>query len=298
MDRIESMQVFMHVVQQKSFTKAASLLNLPRSSVTDAIKQLEAHLNTRLLNRTTRQVTTTTEGDIYFQRCQHILAYIEESDHGLLHAKPEGILRIDVHGTFASHFIWPHLPDFLARYPDIQLQMTESDRYVDLVKEGIDCAIRIGQLNDSELIARRLGELTQLTHASATYLQRYGLPQTLEDLKQHYMVGFYSSATKKLLPLEFMADGQLHSLELPSLVQVSGAMNYHAAARQNMGIIQSPRYGIAPEIADGTFIEILAQFPAPTLAVSLVYPSKHLISPRVRVFIDWIVQLFQQHPIH
>lgn len=118
-----------------------------------------------------------------------------------LNTKPEGVLKIDVHGTFAAHFIFPHLAHFLTRYPDVHLQLTESDRYVDLVKDGIDCAIRIGQLHDSELIARPLGELKQVTHASTGYIQGYGLPTTLDELTQHFMMGFYSSGSKKLLPL-------------------------------------------------------------------------------------------------
>lgn len=298
MDRIETMRVFMYVVQQKSFTKAADLLGLPRSSVTDAIKQLESHLNSRLLHRTTRQVTTTTEGDIYFQRCQHILAYIEESDHGLLHAKPEGILRIDVPAIFATRFIWPYLQAFLDLYPDVQLQLTENDRYIDLLKEGVDCAIRIGHLGNSDLIARHLGELRQVTYASRRYIERHGLPHTLDDLQQHQMVGFYSSNSKKLLPLEFMQHDEVQLVELACPVQVAGVLSYHAAVRQHMGIVQSPYYEIAEDFKHGTLVELLPQFPVPGLPVSLVYPSKHLISPRVRVFIDWIVQLFQQHPIN
>lgn len=288
----------MQVVEQKSFTKAANLLGLPRSSVTDAIKQLEAHLNTRLLHRTTRQVTTTTEGDIYFQRCQHILAYIEESDHGLLNAKPEGILRIDVPAIFATHFIWPYLQAFLEQYPEVQLQLTENDRYIDLLKEGVDCAIRIGHLGNSDLIARHLGALRQVTYASSTYLEKHGLPLTLDDLQQHRMVGFYSTNSKKLLPLEFIQQGEIQLMELPCPVQVAGVLSYHAAVRQHMGIVQSPYYEIAEDFKSGELVELLPQFPVPDLPVSLVYPSKHLISPRVRVFIDWIVQLFQQHPIH
>lgn len=166
MDKLNALSAFVHVVEQQSFTKAAQILNLPRSTLTDAIKQLEVQLNTRLLFRTTRQVRTTDEGQIYYERCKYILDYINESDHDFLNAKPQGTLKIEVHGVFAAYFILPHLHKFQSEYPGIQVQLTESDRYVDVIKEGIDCVIRIGQLNKSELIVRHLGHLQQITLAS------------------------------------------------------------------------------------------------------------------------------------
>jgi DNA-binding transcriptional LysR family regulator len=171
MDKLNAMSAFIHVVEQQSFTKAAHILSLPRSTLTDAIKQLELQLNTRLLFRTTRQVKTTDEGQIYYERCKFILSYINESDHDFLNAKPQGTLKIEVHGIFAAHFIMPKLHQFLSEFPQIQLQLTESDRYVDVIKEGIDCVIRIGQLNDSDLIVRHLGDIQQVTLASPDYLK-------------------------------------------------------------------------------------------------------------------------------
>lgn len=166
MDKLNAMTAFMHVVEQSSFTKAAEILNIPRSTLTDAIKQLEIQLNTRLLIRTTRQVSVTNEGQLYYERCKYILGFIEESDHEFLHAKPKEILKIGVHGLFASNFILPKLPEFLSEFPEIQIQLIENDRYVDVIKEAMDCVIRIGQLNDSDLIVRHLGEIQQITLAS------------------------------------------------------------------------------------------------------------------------------------
>ncbi|MCU4579399.1 LysR family transcriptional regulator [Acinetobacter gyllenbergii] len=297
MDKLNAMSAFVHVVEQRSFTKAAQILNLPRSTLTDAIKQLEAQLNTRLLFRTTRQVNLTDEGQLYYQRCKFILAYIDESDHDFLHAKPQGSLKVEVHGIFAAHFIIPKLHEFLSEYPQIQVQLTESDRYVDIIKEGIDCVIRIGHLNNSELVVRPLGHIQQITLASPAYLKKYGTPNTLSDLKQHIMVGFYSSARQKALPLEFIINQQVEPYDLSTLIQVNGAHTYSAAAEQGFGLIQVPRYGHVKQIENGRLCPVLNQYAVPSLPVSLLYPSKTRVSPRQRVFIEWIVQLFKDHPL-
>lgn len=297
MDKLNAMSAFIHVVEQRSFTKAAQILNLPRSTLTDAIKQLETQLNTRLLFRTTRQVNPTNEGNIYYQRCKYILGYIDESDHDFLHAKPKGVLKIEVHGIFAAHFIIPKLHTFLANYPQIQLQLTESDRYVDVIKEGIDCVIRIGHLNNSELVVRQLGEIQQITLASPRYLEKYGIPRTLKDLTHHFMVGFYSSARQKTMPLEFINEHKIEYYDLTSLIQVNGAHSYSAMAQEGFGIIQVPRYGHLAELENGKLCQLLSNYPVPTLPVSLLYPSKTLVSPRQRVFIEWIIQLFKDNPL-
>ena len=295
MDKLNAMSAFVNVVEQQSFTKAAQILNLPRSTLTDAIKQLEFQLNTRLLLRTTRQVKATDEGHIYYERCKYILGYINESDYDFLDAKPQGPLKIAVHGIFAAYFILPKLDDFLTEFPQIQLQLTESDRYVDLIKEGIDCVIRIGQLNNSELIVRHLGDIQQVTLASPKYLEKYGTPQRLEDLQAHFMVGFYSSARQKPLLLEFLTGKKTQVFELPLKIQVNGANTYAAAAKQHFGIIQAPRYGYLSELEQGTLCQILTDYPVPSLPISLLYPSKTLVSPRQKVFIEWIVRLFQDN---
>lgn len=298
MDKLNAMSAFVQVVEQQSFTKAAQILNLPRSTLTDAIKQLEAQLNTRLLFRTTRQVRTTDDGQVYYERCKYILAYINESDHDFLNAKPKGTLKIEVHGVFATYFILPHLHQFQLEYPDIQLQLTESDRYVDVIKEGIDCVIRIGQLNNSELIVRQLGHLQQITLASPKYLEKYGTPTHLDDLQGHFMVGFYSSARQKPLPLEFMIQNQIQFYNLPFMIQVNGATTYSAAAQQHFGIIQVPRYAHDKEVEQKLLQPILEHCPVPSMPVSLLYPSKTLVSPKQKVFIEWIVELFKKYPIH
>jgi len=207
------------------------------------------------------------------------------------------VTQIEVHGIFAAHFIIPKLHAFLTEYPQIQLQLTESDRYVDVIKEGIDCVIRIGYLNDSELVVRHLGHIQQVTLASPKYLEKYGTPNTLNDLKQHFMIGFYSTARQKPLPLEFIVNQQLETYDLTSMIQVNGAHSYSSAAAEGFGIIQVPRYGHLKDIESGELCPLLTEYQVPSLPVSLLYPSKTLVSPRQRVFIDWIVQLFEQYPL-
>ncbi|CAI0693856.1 LysR family transcriptional regulator [Serratia ficaria] len=295
MDRIDAMRLFTRVVEQRSFTRAAQALDLPRSTVTDAIKQLEARLQARLLQRTTRHVSPTLDGEAYYQRCLAILAEIEDAEMAFAGAKPRGLLRIEVHGTLARHFLLPGLPDFLAQYPDIELYMSEGDRLVDALREGIDCVVRVGKLRDSDMVARRLGELEEVTCAAPAYLQRFGTPHCLEDLQVHRMVGFRSSVTGALMPLEFNVNGRPQPIALPATVSVSAAESLVAAARIGLGIIQVPRYHLREDLANGSLLPLLPQYPSTPMPVSLLYPRNRQLSPRVRVFIDWFSKVFAAH---
>lgn len=292
MDRIDAMRLFTRVVEQRSFTQAAQDLNLPRSTVTDAIKQLEARLQVRLLQRTTRHVSPTLDGEAYYQRCLTILADIEDAEMAFAGAKPRGLLRIDVHGTLARHFLLPELPDFLTQYPDIELFMSEGDRLVDPVREGIDCVVRVGKLKDSDMVARRLGELEEVTCAAPDYLQRFGTPHSISELEGHRMVGFRSSASGTLMPLEFTVAGQARQVTLPCTVSVSAAESLVAAARMGLGIIQVPRYHLRDSLDNGSLLPLLPQFPSTPMPVSLLYLRNRQLSPRVRVFIDWFSKVF------
>ncbi|NLU18422.1 MAG: LysR family transcriptional regulator [Serratia liquefaciens] len=292
MDRIDAMRLFTRVVEQRSFTQAAQDLNLPRSTVTDAIKQLETRLQVRLLQRTTRHVSPTLDGEAYYQRCLTILADIEDAEMAFAGAKPRGLLRIDVHGTLARHFLLPEMPDFLTQYPDIELFMSEGDRLVDPVREGIDCVVRVGKLKDSDMVARRLGELEEVTCAAPDYLQRFGTPHSISELAGHRMVGFRSSASGTLMPLEFTVAGQTQQVTLPCTVSVSAAESLVAAARMGLGIIQVPRYHLRDSLDNGTLLPLLPQFPSTPMPVSLLYPRNRQLSPRVRVFIDWFSKVF------
>jgi DNA-binding transcriptional LysR family regulator len=295
MDRFDAMRVFTRVVERRSFTLAAEDLGLPRSTVTDAVKQVEARLGVRLLQRTTRHVSPTLDGEAYYQRCLSILADIEDAEGAFAGAKPKGLLRVDVHGTLARHFVLPSLPSFLETYPDIEFYMSEGDRLVDLVREGIDCVLRVGVPQDSDMVARRVAMLEELTLASPSYLARHGTPEHPERMEGHKMVGFRSTATGGLMPLEFTIDGEVRNVMLPATVSVNGSESLHAAARLGLGIIQVPTYHVQRQIDAGALVPILRDFPLTKTPVSLLYPRNRQLSPRVRVFIDWIARVFADH---
>ncbi|RDI99191.1 LysR family transcriptional regulator [Dyella solisilvae] len=288
MDKVDAMRLFARIVERRSFTQAAQDLELPRSTVTEAVKALEARLKVRLLERTTRQVRPTLDGEAYYQRCLAILAEIEEAEAAFTGATPSGLLRVDVQGTLARHFMLPGLPAFLARYPGIQLRIGEGDRYVDLVQEGVDCVLRVGQPADSRMVGRRIALLEEGTYASPDYLARHGTPQSPDDLAGHHMVGFVSSATGGVLPLECRVGGELRYVDLPHTLSVAGAEMYVGAARLGLGLIQVPRYRVQPDLASGALVEVLADHPPAPSPVYVLYPHSRQLSPRVRAFIDWI----------
>ncbi|WP_160010284.1 LysR family transcriptional regulator [Rhizobium sp. 18055] len=292
MDRFDAMRVFSRVVERRSFTAAAEDTGLPRSTVTDAVKQLEARLGVRLLQRTTRHVSPTLDGEAYYRRCLSILADIEDAEGAFAGAKPKGMLRVDVHGTLARHFVLPNLPSFLETYPEIELYMSEGDRLVDLVREGIDCVLRVGTPGDSDMVARRLAMLEEVTLASPAYLEKHGMPEHPDRLDGHRMVGFQSSASGSLIPLEFMVNGQIRNVTLTATLSVNAAESFHAAALLGLGIIQVPRYHIERYLQSGELVHILSEYPLTPTPVSLLYPKSRQLSPRVRVFIDWLTTVF------
>src|SRR5260370_1528038 len=225
------MRVCTRVVDRHSFTLAALDLEIPRSTATQVIKELEAVLGVRLLQRTTRSVRSTLDGEAYYQRCVAILEEIEDAESAFRDAKPRGLLRVDVHGTLARHFVLPALPAFLAEYPDLQLQMSEGDRLVDLVREGIDCVLRVGDLQGGAMIARRVAMLTEVTCASPAYVTRHGMPADLGDLDGHVAIAFMSSVTGAALRLEFTVDGQIRHVVLPSSVTFASPKSCVTAPR-------------------------------------------------------------------
>ena len=291
MDRLDSMRLLVRVVERQSFSAAASDLGVPRSSATTAIKHLEERLGARLLQRTTRHVTPTLEGESYYRRCKAILAEVEDAEGALTGSELRGLLRIDVHGPMARTFILPDLPAFLERHPALTLHIGEGDRFVDLVREGYDCVVRAGEVADSDLIVRRLGLAQEATFASPTYIERHGMPRSLGDLRSHEMIGFASSRTGQVLPLEFTAEGKVNTTVLPCRVTVTNSDTYAALARLGFGLMQAPRYRYAEDVAAGTLVEVLREHPPPPMPISVLYPESRQLSPRVRGFIDWLVKI-------
>ena len=292
MDRLDAMRLFVRVVDRRSFTGAASDLGIPRSTATEGIKRLEAALGRRLLDRTTRHVEPTQDGAGYYRRCLSILADVEEAESDLRGAEPEGILRVDAHGRITRTFLLPALPAFLARYPKLDIHLGQNDRLVDLVREGVDCAIRAGVPDDSGLIMRRLTALPEITCASPDYFDRHGIPATPDDLEGHLCIGYLSSRTGAVLPLEFQVDGKLREVPVPSRVTVNDAETMHDLALLGFGLIQAPRYRFQEGLAQGRMIEVLSEFAPPPTPLVALYPQNRLLSPRVRVFLDWVGEIF------
>jgi DNA-binding transcriptional LysR family regulator len=294
MDRLDAMRLFTRVVERRSFTQAANDIGLPRSTATQVIHQLERRLAVRLLQRTTRVVRPTLDGEAYYRRCLAILEDIEDAEGAFAGAKPKGALRIEVQGTLARHFLMPNLPAFFAQYPDVEISMNESDRWVDLVHEGVDCALRWGELADSGLVARRLAVLTRVTCAAPAYLKRFGRPKSLEDLDGHRIVGLRRFTTGELEPLKFVVDGKLHDISLPAPFSVTGPESYLLATRQGLGLAQMPHFHIAEDLKRGSLVPVLADYSPPSAPVSLMYAQNRQLSPRVRVFSDWLAQQFRK----
>jgi LysR family transcriptional regulator for bpeEF and oprC len=289
MDRFDAMRVFVRIVELHSFTKAADDLQLPRATVTHTIQQLEKRLGVRLLHRTTRHVSATMDGEAYYQRCQRLLSDVEEAESAFSQsaAAPKGKLRVDLQGTLAMHFLLPNIGGFFARYPDIELEIGLGDRLVDLVRESIDCVLRAGEPRESSMVGRRVALLEQVTCASAGYLATFGEPTTLESLRSHRAVN-YASASGKVLPFDFLVDGERRALQLRGSATVSHADAYVMCCEAGLGLMQLPRYHVERQLADGRLREVLTAFRPAAMPVSVLYPHHRQLSPRVRVFVDWV----------
>lgn len=296
MDRVDLFRIFTRVAEAGSFTHAAHTLGLPRSSVSAAIQELEARLGTRLLNRTTRRVALTADGEAFYARAQNLLADFEETE-GLFRqsgATPSGRIRVDLPGRVGRLIVAPALPAFLAAYPGIDIELGVRDRAVDLVEDGIDCALRVGPLADSGLIARRLGELELINVASPGYLAAHGTPETPSDLDRHHAVAYASPTTGRVEPWEWIDNGQVLTRSLRARLTVNSAEALIAGALAGLGLIQIPAYDVADHIAGGRLIEVMPEHRAEPLPVSLVYPHRRQLSHRLRAFLGWLVPVLEQ----
>ncbi|RZN20774.1 LysR family transcriptional regulator [Bradyrhizobium sp. Leo121] len=292
MDRFDAMRVFTRVVERRNFSLAAEDLGLPRSTVTDAVKSLEARLGVRLIERTTRHVRPTLDGEAYYRRCLSLIADLEDAEGAFAGGKPKGLLRLEVQGTLARHFLLPNLPGFFTEYPDIEINMSESDRWIDLIEEGVDCVLRFGHLPDSDMIARQVVMLERLTCAAARYFERFGTPSGPDVLEGHRMIGIRSLTTGRLRPMEFVVDGTVREVMLPAIMSVTGPESYLATARLGLGLVQVPRFHAEADLGRGALVEVLTECPPPSVPVSLLYPRNRQLSPRVRVFIDYVLRAF------
>lgn len=291
MDKITAMQIFVSVAELASFSRTAEILGLPKSSVSGAVVQLENQVGARLLQRTTRRVALTPDGQACYERCKALLAEVDELE-GMFRvpdAPVSGRLRVDMPGSFAQSLIMPALPQFLARHPALALELSSSDRRVDLIHEGFDCVVRVGTLADSGLVARPLGALKMVNCASPAYLARYGTPHVPADLDAHYLVHYINARGGADL-FEYLEQGELRQRRMRGALAVNNTETYTAACLAGIGIIQVPEHGVRNHLARGALIGILADWPPPLMPVTLLYPHRRNLAKRVQAFIEWISQ--------
>jgi len=296
MDQLSAMRAFVRVVEVGTFTRAAELLDLPKPTVTKLIQQLEAHLRAQLLNRTTRRVTVTMDGAAYYERALRVLGEIDELDSSmaLSQARPSGRLRIDVSAPLAIEVILPALPGFHERYPEIQVDIGLSDRAADLIGENLDLAVRAGELQDQSLIARRVGEIVQITCATPDYLARHGTPQHPRELEQegHRVIAYRAAGTSRTLPFIFASEKETIEVRGDYLVSLNEGTGYLAAGLAGLGVMQVPTFMAQEHIAAGRLVPLLTQWCTAPKPLHIVYPPNRHLSNKVRVFVDWLAELF------
>ncbi|OBV38434.1 LysR family transcriptional regulator, regulator for bpeEF and oprC [Janthinobacterium psychrotolerans] len=292
------MEVFIQVVDAGSFTRAAENMQLPKATVSTLISSLEASLSVKLLNRTTRHVSITSDGAAYYEHCVRILSDVREAEESLSRTRlnPSGRLRVDAPTALASELLIPALPDFFARYPDIVLELGCSDRPVDLIEEGVDCAVRGGELGDVNLIARRVGVLHFITCASPAYLAHYGTPQHPNELSLHRGVNFFSAKTGRTFEWDFTRDGERIQIAMPSNIALNDSNAYSAAGLAGLGIVQMTHFMLAPLMEQGKMVELLKEWESDPLPIHVIYPPNRHLSAKVRVFVEWVADMFNNHP--
>lgn len=299
MDRFDAMQAFARVVEAGSFTKAADTLHMSKTSVTQLVQQLEARLRVKLLNRTTRRVRLTADGAVFYERAVRLLADLDDAETSLSSAAalPRGRLRIDVPSPFASLILVPALPAFHARYPDIQIDMGVSDRVVDLIGENVDCVVRGGEPTDQGLVARRVGDLRLGVYAAPGYLQRLGTPahpRELED-SDHRIVGFLWARSGKALPYAMRRDGETLHIHGRYVLAVDDGNAYLAAGLAGLGLLWLPDYMARQPVARGELLPLFQDWQLEPMPMYIAYPPNRHISLKLRVFIDWVIELMNQH---
>jgi len=295
MDQLQALRVFARVVEAGTFTRAAESLQMPKATVSKLVQGLEAHLRIKLLNRTTRQVTVTTEGAAYYERTARVLAELAEIDASMADAQalPRGRIRVDVPAVFARDVVIPALCGFHKRYPDMQIDLGVGDRLVDLVADNVDCVIRGGTLRDDALVARRLGELEFITCVAPAYVARQGVPSHPLELEQaHFVVAYFSASTGAAMPLDFTRDGERIEIRGRHVLAVNDSNAYLAAGLGGLGIIQVPTYFARRHLASGDLIQVLPEWASDATPVYAVYPPNRRLSAKVRVFVDWVAELF------
>ncbi len=293
MNLVEAMQIFVRVAEFSSFIQTAQSMGLPKANISTAIQQLEAELGTRLLHRTTRRVQMTQDGQVFYERCKDLLVDTEEllglfrNDKSAL----QGRLRVDMPSAVAKDVVLPRLPEFMENYPELAIELSSTDRRVDLVREGFDCVLRVGVLGDSSHIARPLGYYRMVNCASPGYCANFGQPLHPSDLTKHRLIHYVSMLGTHDRGFEYLnaeADGNIKYIAMPGTLTVNNSDAYYAACLAGLGIIQVPEAGVRMALDSGQLVELMPQFRAAPMPVSLVYANRRHQPRRVQVFMNWL----------
>ncbi|EJL77849.1 transcriptional regulator [Polaromonas sp. CF318] len=299
MDRFDAMQAFARVVEAGSFTRAAETLHMSKTSVTQLVQQLEARLRVRLLNRTTRQVKLTADGAAYYERVLRVLADVDDAETSLssASASPRGRLRVDVPSPLACMILVPALPDFHARYPEIQLDMGVSDRMVDVIGDNVDCVVRGGELTDQSLVARRVADLQLGVYAAPGYLDRVGTPSHPRDLEgtQHHIVGFLWARTGKAFPYAMHRGDESIKVQGRHLFAFDDGNAYLAAGLAGLGVLWLPDYMAVAHVDSGELVPLFQDWRLDPMPLYVAFPPNRHVSAKLRVFIEWVAGLMAQH---
>lgn len=295
MNKLELLRTFVRVSEMSSFTLAGESLGLPRSTVSEHIQTLETLLGTRLLQRTTRKVQATQDGLALYERSKDLLSHMDEIE-GLFkqdEASLAGRIRIDMPSIMARRFVMPRLPEFMAKHPHLELEISSTDRRVDLLSEGFDCVVRVGAQPDQTVVARRVCEFAMVNCASPAYLARYGVPQHLEDLARHRLVHYVGVLGSRSEGFVYEAAGQTRRVPMAGSITVNNSDGYESACLGGFGLIQAPMHGMRPYLLTGELVEVLPQWRAPSMDVSLLYARQRHLPLRVRAFMEWLEHVIQ-----
>jgi LysR family transcriptional regulator, regulator for bpeEF and oprC len=297
MDKFQAMTLFVRIAETGGITRAAESLGIPNATATTLIQKLEASLGVKLLNRTTRRVSVTPDGAAYYSRAAAILAELREAEESLSrHSKaPRGRLRVDAPTLIARSVIVPALPGFFAEYPGIELALACNERHFDLVAEGIDCALRIGEIDDASLVARRVGFLYFATCAAPAYIAAHGVPAHPRELAQHRCINHFSPRTGETVEWVFSKGAERVQAVFPGHLALEDENSYVSAAEAGLGIAQMPAFVVKEAMERRALDLVLGDwFPEPA-PLHVVYPQSRHLSRRVRVFVDWLAALIADH---
>ena len=292
---LEALRVFAKVAELASFSRAAEQLGLAKGRVSTCVRELEERVGARLLQRTTRRVRMTPDGERFLDASKELLADAEQL-HAMFRPAASGLagrLRIDLPHGLARRLVIPRLPEFLAAHPGLEVGVSTTDRRVDPVHEGFDCVLRVGDLGDSDLVARRLGRLRMCNAASPAYLAAHGTPRSLDDLERHRVVHYAPSLGTGNAGWDYRDpdDGTRRTRPMRAAIAVNGTDAFEAAALAGLGLLQAPRIGIAPHVKAGRLVEVLRDWTAAPLPVSLLYPNRRHLAPRVQAVMAWLAEV-------